>query len=151
MGRCSGQGIACPELKFRSRVYARYRPHLYESNCAAHDAGRFSFVSDSIACRPEVLSCAWEGMRAEDTMRPVSVVLSLALIALVVSPAQAQYRHHLYNFSGALPRYESCDCHFGYNGNAGGECTPTTACSSMGGRCTASCTPQTGSEWYRSP
>jgi len=98
-----------------------------------------------------VLSCAWEGMISEDAMRTVLVVLSLASIALAVSPAQAHYRHHLYNYSGAQPRYESCDCHFGYNGNGAGACTPATSCDSMGGRCTASCPPQTGSQWYRSP
>lgn len=96
-------------------------------------------------------------MTSEATMRTVLVAVSLALIALAASPAQAHYRHHhrLYNYSEnysqAGPRYESCDCHFGYNGNAAGECTPATSCSSMGGRCTASCVPQTGSAWYRSP
>jgi hypothetical protein len=84
-------------------------------------------------------------------MRTVLVVFSLASIALAASPAQARYRHHLYNYSGAQPRYESCDCHFGYNGNGAGACTPATSCDSMGGRCTASCPPQTGSQWYQSP
>jgi hypothetical protein len=89
-------------------------------------------------------------MTSEDTMRTVLVVCSLALIALAVSPAQARYRHHLYDYSGAQPHYESCNCYFGYMGNGPGECTPATSCSSMGGRCRASCPPQIGSEWYRS-
>jgi hypothetical protein len=89
-------------------------------------------------------------------MRTVLVAFSLTLITLAVSPAQARYHHHrLYNYSEnytqVQPHYESCNCHFGYMGKNGGECTPVTACSSMGGRCEASCAPQTGSEWYRSP
>jgi hypothetical protein len=88
---------------------------------------------------------------SEDTMRTVVVGFSLALIALVVSPAQARYRHHLYNYSGAQPRYESCNCYFGYIGNREGVCTPVTSCSSTGGHCRASCPPQIGSEWYRTP
>jgi hypothetical protein len=83
-------------------------------------------------------------------MRTVVVGFSLALIALAVSPAQARYRHHLYNYSGAQPRYESCNCWFGYNGNGAGECTPVTSCYSLGGRCRAGCPAQIGSEWYRS-
>jgi hypothetical protein len=84
-------------------------------------------------------------------MRTVVVGFSSALIALAVSPAQARYRHHLYNYSGAQPRYESCNCYFGYMGNGAGECTPVTSCSSEGGRCKASCPPQIGSEWFRQP
>jgi hypothetical protein len=85
-------------------------------------------------------------------MRKVLVGFSLALIVLAVSPVQARYRHHhLYNYSGAQPRYESCNCYFGYTGNGPGECTPVISCSSEGGRCRASCPPQTGSEWYRKP
>ena len=84
-------------------------------------------------------------------MRKVLVGFSLALIALAVSPAQARDRHHhLYNYSEFQPRYESCNCWFGYNGNGPGECTPVTSCYTMGGRCRASCPPQIGSEWYRS-
>jgi len=82
-------------------------------------------------------------------MRPVVVGFSLALIALAVSPAQARYRHHLYNYAGAQPRYESCNCYFGYLGNGAGVCTPVTSCSSTGGECRGSCAPQIGSEWYR--
>jgi hypothetical protein len=85
-------------------------------------------------------------------MRTVVVGFSLALIALAVSPAQAHYRHHhYYNYAGAQPRYESCNCYFGYMGNGSGVCTPATSCDSMGGRCRASCAPQIGSEWYRTP
>jgi hypothetical protein len=84
-------------------------------------------------------------------MRTVVFGFSLVLIALAVSPAQARYRHHLYNYSGAQPRYESCNCWFGYDGNGPGVCTPVTSCDSMGGRCRASCAPQIGSEWYRTP
>ena len=80
-------------------------------------------------------------------MRKVLVGFSVVLIALVVSPAQARYRH----YSGAQPRYESCNCYFGYIGNGPGECTPVVSCFSEGGRCRASCPPQTGSEWYRKP
>jgi hypothetical protein len=66
-------------------------------------------------------------------------------------PAQARYRHHrYYNFSELRPRYESCNCYFGYVGDGRGECTPVTSCSSEGGRCKASCPSQIGSEWYRS-
>jgi hypothetical protein len=83
-------------------------------------------------------------------MRTVLVGFSLALIALAVSPAQARYRHY-YNYSGAQPRYESCNCYFGYVGNGVGVCSPVTSCVSEGGRCRASCPPQIGSEWYRSP
>jgi hypothetical protein len=53
-------------------------------------------------------------------MRTVLVGFSLALIALAVSPAQAHYRHHDYhhrNYSEAQPRYESCNCYFGYMGS----------------------------------
>jgi hypothetical protein len=84
-------------------------------------------------------------------MRTVVVGFSLALIALAVSPAQARYRHYLYNYSGAQPRYESCNCYFGYLGNGAGVCTPATSCLAEGGRCRASCAPQIGSEWYRTP
>jgi hypothetical protein len=98
-----------------------------------------------------LLSCAWEGMTSEDTMRTVLVGFSLALIALAVSPAQAHYRHHhYYNYSEVRPRYESCNCYFGYMGNGAGECSPVTSCSSEGGRCRTSCAPQIGSVWYRS-
>jgi hypothetical protein len=99
-----------------------------------------------------VLACAWKGMTSEDTMRTVLVGFTLALIALAASPAQARYRHHhLYNYSAVQPHYESCDCWFGYNGTAAGVCTPMTSCLSEGGRCHASCAPQTGSLWYRTP
>lgn len=89
-------------------------------------------------------------------MRTITAAFSLALIALALSPAQAHYRHHrLYNYienySSVRPHYESCNCYFGYMGNGGGECTPQTSCSAMGGRCTSSCAPQIGSEWFRSP
>ena len=78
-------------------------------------------------------------------MRKVLVGFSLTLIALAVSPAQARYRHHhLNNYSGAQPRYESCNCYFGYVGNGPDECTPVTACSSEGGFCRTRCHPQLG-------
>jgi len=85
-------------------------------------------------------------------MRTVLVGFSLTLMALAVSPAQARYRHqHYYNYSGAQPHYESCNCYFGYMGNGAGVCTPATSCLSEGGRCHASCAPQIGSVWYRTP
>jgi hypothetical protein len=68
----------------------------------------------------------------------------VVLIALAVSPAQARYRHHLNNYSTAQPRYESCNCYFGYIGNGPGECTPVVSCFSEGGRCKATCPPQLG-------
>ncbi len=82
-------------------------------------------------------------------MRTFVVGVSLALIALAISPAQARYRHHHYarNYTDGTyreARYQSCNCYFGYMGNGAGVCTPTTSCSSSGGRCTSSCPAQTG-------
>ena len=83
----------------------------------------------------------------------VVIMMSVVSPALAGGAAQAHYHyqyrhHHYYNYSEALPRYESCNCWFGYDGNGPGKCTPVTACSSEGGRCRASCPPQTG---YRKP
>jgi hypothetical protein len=83
-------------------------------------------------------------------MRILLVGVSLGLIALAASPAEARYRHHHYSHSAYSDgtyreaRYESCNCYFGYMGNAAGACTPITSCSSSGGRCRASCPAQTG-------
>jgi hypothetical protein len=91
-------------------------------------------------------------------MRTLLVGFSLALIALAVSPAQAHYRHHDYyhgyshrNYGDTQVRYESCNCYFGYVGNGAGVCSPVTSCYSEGGRCKASCAPQIGSLYFRSP
>lgn len=82
-------------------------------------------------------------------MRTLLIGLSLALMALAVSPANARYRHHHYshNYSDRTyrqARYESCNCYFGYMGNSAGACTPITSCSSSGGSCRSSCPAQTG-------
>ena len=65
-------------------------------------------------------------------MRTLLIGLSLALMALAVSPANARYRHHHYshNYSDRTyrqARYESCNCYFGYMGNSAGACTPVTS------------------------
>ena len=83
----------------------------------------------------------------------VVIMMSVVSPALAGGAAQAHYHyqyrhHHYYNYSEALPRYESCNCWFGYDGNGPGKCTPVTACSSEGGRCRASCPPQKDLEWY---
>jgi hypothetical protein len=65
-------------------------------------------------------------------MRILLVGVSLGLIALAASPAEARYRHHHYSHSSYSDgtyreaRYESCNCYFGYMGNAAGACTPVT-------------------------
>jgi hypothetical protein len=48
----------------------------------------------------------------------VVITMSVVSPALAGGAAQAHYRHHYYyNYSEALPRYESCNCWFGYDGN----------------------------------
>jgi hypothetical protein len=80
-------------------------------------------------------------------MRTLLVAVGLTLMALAVSPAEARYHHYSHNYSDGSyreARYESCNCYFGYMGNAAGVCTPVTSCSSSGGRCRSSCPAQTG-------
>jgi hypothetical protein len=82
-------------------------------------------------------------------MRALLIGFSLALATLTIYPAEARHRHHHYshNYSDRPyreARYDSCNCYFGYMGNAAGVCTPVTSCSSSGGRCRSSCPAQTG-------
>jgi hypothetical protein len=80
-------------------------------------------------------------------MRTLVIGVSLTLVALTLSPAEARYHHYSRSYSDGTyreARYESCNCYFGYMGNGPGVCTPVTSCSSSGGRCRASCPAQTG-------
>lgn len=79
-------------------------------------------------------------------MRTFIVGLSLTLIALAASPAQARYHHHHSTRNYSEARYESCNCYFGYMGNGAGLCSPVTSCSSEGGRCRGGCPAQTSND-----
>lgn len=84
-------------------------------------------------------------------MRTVLIGFALAWMGLAVHPAIAHYDHHGHHhrydhrhYRYAETRYESCVCHFGYEENGVGACTPAVSCFAQGGRCRAACPAQKG-------
>jgi hypothetical protein len=99
-------------------------------------------------------------------MRTLPICFTLALMGLAISPAAAypmdyegcsygynygyyapyhryhpRYYHPLY--SSRETHYESCACHFGYEGGYS-VCGPIVSCYAEGGRCRATCHAQAG-------
>ena len=77
-------------------------------------------------------------------MRLLLIGFALALIAFAVPSASGHgMKHHYHHteFHYTQPRYAACKCDFGYSPLA---CSPAVSCYAEGGRCRATCPPQTG-------
>jgi hypothetical protein len=105
--------------------------------------------------------CRVEGVASgSEQMRIFLVCFTLPLMGLAISPAAAypmdyegygyyapyhryhpRYYHPLY--TSRVIHYESCSCHFGYEGGYSMR-TPTVSCYAEGGRCRATYPAQAG-------